>query len=31
MIWLNVSWNIILIGAEVSYAFQHVDSYNIED
>lgn len=31
MIWLNLSWNIILIGAEVSYAFQHVDSYNIED
>lgn len=31
MIWLNISWNIILIGAEVSYAFQHVDSYNIED
>ena len=26
MIWLNLSWNIILIGAEVSYAFQHVDS-----
>lgn len=31
MIWLNISWNIILIGAEVSYAFQHVDSYNLED
>ena len=31
MIWLNLSWSIILIGAEVSYAFQHVDSYNIED
>ena len=31
MIWLNLSCNIILIGAEVSYAFQHVDSYNIED
>lgn len=31
MIWLNLSWNIILIGAEVSYAFQHVDNYNIED
>ena len=31
MIWLNLSWNIILIGAEVSYAYQHVDSYNIED
>ena len=31
MVWLNISWNIVLIGAEVSYAFQHVDSYNIED
>lgn len=31
MIWLNISWNIVLIGAEVSYAFQHVDSYNLED
>ena len=30
MIWLNLSWSIILIGAELSYAFQHVDSYNIE-
>ena len=31
MIWINVGWFIILIGAELSYAFQHVDSYNIED
>ncbi len=31
MIWLNIGWFIILIGAELSYAFQHVDSYNIED
>ena len=31
MVWLNISWNIILMGAELSYAFQHVDSYNIED
>ena len=31
MIWLNISWNIILMGAELSYAFQHVDNYNIED
>jgi membrane protein len=31
MIWLNIGWYIILIGAELSYAFQHVDSYNIED
>jgi len=31
MIWLNISWNIILMGAELSYAFQHVDTYNIDD
>lgn len=31
MVWLNVSWNIILMGAELSYAFQHVDTYNLED
>ena len=30
MIWINIGWFIILIGAELSYAFQHVDSYNIE-
>ena len=31
MVWINMGWFIILIGAELSYAFQHVDSYNIED
>lgn len=31
MIWINIGWFIILIGAELSYAFQHVDDYNIED
>ena len=31
MIWINVGWFIILIGAELSYAFQHVENYNIED
>ena len=31
MIWINIGWFIILIGAELSYAFQYVDSYNIED
>jgi membrane protein len=30
MIWINMGWFIILIGAELSYAFQHVDNYNIE-
>ena len=31
MTWINIGWFIILIGAELSYAFQHVDNYNIED
>lgn len=31
MVWINIGWFIILIGAELSYAFQHVDSYNVED
>ncbi len=31
MVWINIGWFIILIGAELSYAFQHVDSYNIDE
>lgn len=31
MVWINIGWFIILIGAEISYAFQHVDDYNLED
>ena len=31
MVWINIGWYIILIGAELSYAFEHVDNYNIED
>lgn len=31
MAWINIGWNIILIGSELSYAFQHVDNYNIDD
>jgi membrane protein len=31
MVWINIGWFIILIGAELSYAFQNVDSYNVED
>jgi len=31
MVWINMGWFIILIGAELAYAFQHVDSYNIDD
>jgi len=29
MIWLNFGWTIILYGAELSYAFQNVDRYNV--
>ncbi len=31
MVWINIGWFIILIGAQLSYAFQNVDNYNIED
>ena len=31
MVWINIGWYIILIGAELSFAYQHVDSYNIDD
>lgn len=31
MVWINIGWFIILIGAELAYAFQNVDNYNIED
>ena len=31
MIWINIGWFIILIGAELSYAFQYVDDYNTDD
>ena len=31
MVWINVGWYIILIGSELSYAFQNVDNYNLED
>ena len=31
MAWINIGWFIILIGAELSYAFQKVDNYSIED
>lgn len=30
MVWLNISWQIVLIGAEVAYAFQHVDEYKLD-
>ena len=31
MVWKNIGWFIILLGSELSYAFQHVDNYNIDD
>ena len=30
MFWLNFGWFIILIGAELYYAFQNVDNYNLD-
>ena len=30
MFWMNFGWFIILFGAELSYAFQNVDNYNID-
>jgi membrane protein len=30
MIWLQLSWLIILYGAELSFAYQHVDTYEFE-
>lgn len=31
MIWINFAWFIILFGAELSYAFEHVDNYNVDN
>ena len=31
MFWMNLGWFIILFGAELSYAYQNVDNYNIEN
>ncbi|MFA5713008.1 MAG: YihY/virulence factor BrkB family protein [Bacteroidales bacterium] len=28
MVWMNISWTLILFGAELSQAFQNVDNYN---
>ena len=30
MFWMNFGWFIILFGAELSYAFQNVNNYNLE-
>jgi len=31
MFWMNFGWFIILFGAELSYAFQNVNNYNLDD
>lgn len=31
MSWMNLSWTIILYGAELSYAFQNVDKHNVSN
>ena len=31
LIWLNFSWQIIIYGAELTYSYQHVDSYHIPE
>ncbi|MBO4743159.1 MAG: YihY/virulence factor BrkB family protein [Bacteroidales bacterium] len=31
LIWLNFSWQIIIYGAELTYAFQNVQGYGLED
>ncbi len=31
LIWMNVSWTIILIGAEISHAYQYENSYTSDD
>lgn len=30
LVWLNLSWLIVLYGAELSYAFQNVENYDLE-
>ena len=31
LIWLNYSWQIVIYGAQLSFAIQHIDTYNISD
>ncbi len=30
LVWMNISWTIILFGAELSHAFQNVDNYKLK-
>lgn len=31
LIWLQYSWYVVLLGANLAYAYQHVDHYELED
>ena len=31
LVWMNISWTLILFGAELSHAYQNVDTYNINN
>ncbi|HIZ87660.1 MAG TPA: YihY/virulence factor BrkB family protein [Candidatus Coprenecus pullistercoris] len=31
MVWLNIGWFIVLLGSDLSYVFQNVDKYPLED
>jgi len=31
LVWVNISWTLILFGAELSHAFQNVDNYKIDN
>ncbi len=31
MVWLNIGWFIVLLGSNLSYSFQNIDNYPLED
>ena len=31
IVWMNIGWFIVLLGSELSYVFQNVDNYTLED